>query len=103
MPLDNAIVLPIVAKTIDAALLEECKASELYPVPGMGHDMDGIYNDRTREVIGGFFQRHLLDYPRHPPGRPLSGQVAPGCLREEIADGVLPRMARSQRVRFEHG
>jgi hypothetical protein len=33
----------------------------------MGHDMAAIYSRRTREVIAGFFQRHLLGYPTTRP------------------------------------
>jgi len=61
------LVPPVVAHNMHAALLAQGIKSELYPVAGMGHDMRDIYNDRTREVIAGFFQRNLLGYPATRP------------------------------------
>lgn len=63
---EDYVVLPILALDMHAGLVAAGVASELYAVPGVGHDMRGMYR-RTQDRIAGFFQRHLLGYPTTRP------------------------------------
>lgn len=67
---ENDVLVPAVqGKLMDETLRKAGAASEVYEVKGIGHQMERMYEGRTLEVVGGFFQKRLLGYPTTRPAR----------------------------------